>query len=143
PYVPPPEPPRCLPRPARRSRRSRRGAGTDTDLGAAAPRRPHQCRPVVAQLFGKFGNRLPPSDPGTAYPVRTEVVRDATPLQLVGGHGRIFSAVGLHAGTSSTPYDPTGSTGPRLTGAKLPRMSARGDTAPRPFRAALPNDGVT
>jgi hypothetical protein len=111
-------------------------------LAAVFPNEEFNERSTVV-LFGKFGNRLGPGDPGVVYPVRTEVVRDATPLQLVGPRGRVVSAVGMHASATTTPYDPGASTGPRLTGAKLTRMSARGDTAPVPFRGALPNDGVT
>jgi hypothetical protein len=118
------------------------GGSVTPQLAAVFPNEEYNERSTVV-LFGKFGNRLPPDDPGATYPVRTEVVRDATPLQLVGEHGRIVSAVGMHAQTSTTPYDPSASTGPRLTGAKLTKMSAQGDTAPPPFRGALPNDGVT
>jgi hypothetical protein len=59
----------------------------------------------VAVLFGEFGNRLPSSAPGAEYPVLTRVVRDRTPLQLVGPDSRIVSAVGLHVSTSTSPYD--------------------------------------
>jgi hypothetical protein len=100
----------------------------------------------VAVLFGTFGNRLPSSAPGAEYPVLTRVVRDRTPLQLVGPNGRIVSAVGLHASTSTSPYDdpnapPAERTGPRLVAAKLTSLSTAGENAPKPFRVALPNDG--
>ena len=102
----------------------------------------------VAVLFGAFGNRLPPTDPAARYPVRTAVVRDATPLQLVGPGGRFTSAVGLSAKSSGTPYadpdvPPDKRSGPRLVAAKLSRMSTRGEQAPQPFSATLPNDGET
>jgi hypothetical protein len=105
-------------------------------LAAVFPNEEYNER-AVAVLFGKFGDR------GAIYPVRTQVVRDATPLQLVGPHGRLVSAVGMHASTSTTPYaDPSEHTGPHLAAAKLSRMSTRGEGAPKPFSGALPNDGV-
>lgn len=102
----------------------------------------------VAVLFGRFGNRLPSSAPGAEYPVLTRVVRDQTPLQLVGPNDRSVSAVGFHASTSTSPYDDPNAplaerTGPRLVAAKLTRLSTAGENAPTPFRFALPNDGRT
>lgn len=102
----------------------------------------------VAVLFGHFGNRLPATDPGAEYPVRTEVVADGTPLQLVGLRGKLASAVGLFAEAAGTPYTgpggaPSERSGPHLVGAKLTRLSTRGESAPLPFRSALPNDGRT
>jgi hypothetical protein len=102
---------------------------------------------AVPVLFGKFGNRLPAGDPGAVYVVKTEVVGDATPLQLVGPRGRLVSAVGMSATASTSPYgDPDAPaserTGPRLAAAKLTRMSTRGEGAPKAFSTMLPNDGV-
>ncbi len=102
----------------------------------------------VAVLFGSFGNLTSPSDPGSVYPVLTKVVKDGSPLQLVGPGGEIASAVGLSAKASGSPYsDPVGSpkerSGPRLVGAKLSRLSAMGEGAPKPFSSALPNDGIS
>jgi hypothetical protein len=116
-------------------------------LASIYPNEEYNERSVVV-LFGEFGNRLPPSDPGASYPVLTRVVRDSSPLQLVGPAGRLVSAVGMKAKSSGSPYSdpnlpPAKRKGPRLVGAKLSRMSAKGDNAPAPFRAALPNDGVT
>jgi hypothetical protein len=100
----------------------------------------------VAVLFGKFGNRIPSNEPGSEFPVRTEVVAGETPLQLVGREGPV-SAVGLAATTSTSPYDetdvPEERTGPRLTAAKLSVMSDAGEGAPPAFRGALPNDGIS
>jgi hypothetical protein len=90
----------------------------------------------TAVLFGHFGDR------GSVYPVKTEVIADATPLQLVGPGGRPRSAVGLSATAATSPYGPLGS-GPRLVAAKLTRLSTVGEGAPRPFSATLPNDGRT
>jgi hypothetical protein len=97
----------------------------------------------VAVLFGRFGNRLPQSDPRSVYPVKTTVIRRRVPLALVGPNDRLVSAVGFSASSSTTPYDdPAQRTGPRLLAAKLSRMSTRGETAPPPFQSALPNNGV-
>jgi hypothetical protein len=103
---------------------------------------------AVAVLFGKFGNRFGPGDPRARFPVRIEVVGDDTPLQLVGPGGQFVSAVGMGADAPGTPYTdpdvpPEQRGGPRLVGAKLTRMSARGDQSPTLFAQASPNDGVT
>jgi hypothetical protein len=103
---------------------------------------------AVAVLFGKFGNRLPPSNPRSRYVVRTEVVRDSTPLRLVGPGARAVSAVGMAAETTTTPYanpraPASKRTGPHLAAAKLSRMSTKGESAPPAFRSQLPNDGVS
>jgi len=102
----------------------------------------------VAVVFGQFGNRLPPTDPGAVYPVKVEVVADDTPLQLVGPHEQLVSAVGFSARSRGTPYTdpdvpPDERGGPRMIAAKLTRMSTEGEGAPPPFLAGLPNDGVT
>jgi hypothetical protein len=117
------------------------------DLASIYPNEEYNER-SVAVLFGTFGNRLPSSAPGAEYPVLTEVVRDRTPLQLVGPNDRIVSAVGYHASASTSPYDDPNAplaerTGPRLVAAKLTRLSTTGENAPKPFRVALPNDGRT
>jgi hypothetical protein len=100
----------------------------------------------VAVLFGKFGNRVPSTEPGSQFPVRVEVVVDETPLELVGPEGPV-SAVGFSATSSTSPYDdaddPVERTGPHLAAAKLTEMSDAGENAPAPFRSALPNDGVS
>ncbi len=103
---------------------------------------------AVAVLFGKFGNRFGPDDPRSRFPVRIQVVPDNTPLQLVGPAGQFVSAVGMGADAPGTPYTdpdvpPEERGGPRLVGAKLTRMSARGDHSPTFFAQASPNDGVT
>jgi hypothetical protein len=117
------------------------------ELAAVAPNFEYNERAVTV-LFGKFGNRLPASDPESVYVVRTEVVPDATPLKLVGPGGRTVSAVGMRATASTTPYGAPDApaaerTGPRLAAAKLTRMSDAGEDAPRIFRANLPNDGIS
>ncbi len=101
-------------------------------------------------LVGDFGNDLPASDPGQVYPTRIEVVAgDDTPLTLVGksrnGKRRMVSAVGMHSTPTSSPYDeyskPSKRPGPRLTAAKLTRMSTKGESAPAIFATSMPNDG--
>jgi hypothetical protein len=101
-------------------------------------------------LVGDFGNALPSSDPGQVFPTRIEVVAgDDTPLTLVGrgrnGKRRMVSAVGMYSAPTRSPYDeyskPSQRPGPRLTAAKLTRMSTLGESAPVPFRGSMPNDG--
>jgi hypothetical protein len=101
-------------------------------------------------LVGDFGNSLPSGDPGQVFPTRIEVVAgDDTPLTLVGrsrkGKLRMVSAVGMHSAPTQSPYDdyskPSERPGPRLTAAKLTRMSTLGESAPVPFRGSMPNDG--
>jgi hypothetical protein len=122
------------------------GKTVTPQLAALFPNAEYNERSTVV-LFGKFGNRLAPQNPGSAYPIKTRVVRGSTRLQLVGPHDRLVSAIGMSAKSSTTPYaqnrNPTKRSGPHLVAAKLTRMSARGDTAPPPFNGALPNDGVS
>jgi hypothetical protein len=101
----------------------------------------------VAVLFGHFGNRVPPSEPGAIYPVSVQVVRGRSVLRLVGPRRRIVSAVGFEAKTRGSPYTgpgvPPGQRGgPTLAAAKLSKMSTVGDTGPKIFQQNLPNDGV-
>ena len=66
--------------------------------------------------FGAFGNRGKPTESDAVFPVRLDIVEDATPLLLVGPSGQEFNSVGL---TWSSP-DTTGyGSGPVLVGAKL------------------------
>jgi hypothetical protein len=99
-------------------------------------------------VFGHFGNRVSPREPGAIYPTSVEVVSDSSPLTLVGPHDRQVSAVGLSADTRGSPYtDPDVALdergGPKLVGAKLSRMSDVGDTGPKVFQQNLPNDGTS
>jgi hypothetical protein len=101
----------------------------------------------VAVLFGHFGNRVPPSQPGAIYPVSVQVVRGSSTLELVGPHQRIVSAVGFGVKTRGSPYTspnvpPSQRGGPVLAAAKLSRMSTVGDNGPRIFQTNLPNNGV-
>jgi hypothetical protein len=102
----------------------------------------------VAVLFGHFGNRIPPSKPGAIYPVSVQVVRGSSTLELVGPGQRIVSAVGMSVKSPGSPYTATGVPpadrgGPTLVAAKLSRMSAVGNTAPKIFPQNLPNDGIS
>jgi len=103
----------------------------------------------VLILNGEFGNRLPKNDPDVRYPVKVEIVKDSTPLQLVGPRGTLVSAVGMSITNDVTPYDdqssnPTEWTGPRSIAAKMTRMSTRGESGPVPLKQGLlPNDGVS
>ena len=66
-------------------------------------------------VFGDFGNRGLSSEEGVIFPVRLDIVKDETPLLLVGPNGQEFNAVGLSWETDTSPYD----SGPKLVGAKL------------------------
>lgn len=92
----------------------------------------------TAVLFGEFGNRRLPEEPGAVYVVTVEIVADSTPLTLVGPGGRLVSAVGMSKDATSNPYV----TGPSLVGAKLNRLTDAGEGAPALFAGQLPNDGI-
>jgi hypothetical protein len=66
-------------------------------------------------VFGDFGNRQKSTEPDALFPVKLEIVADATPLLLIGPRGQEFNAVGLTWTTDKSPYDQ----GPVLVGAKL------------------------
>jgi hypothetical protein len=102
----------------------------------------------VAVLFGHFGNRVPPNQPGSIYPVSVQVVHGSSTLELVGPGQRIVSAVGMSVKSPGSPYTepgvpPADRGGPTLVAAKLSKMSAVGNTGPRIFRQSLPNDGIS
>jgi len=102
----------------------------------------------VAVLFGHFGNRIPPNQRGAIYPVAVQVVRGSSVLELVGPGQRIVSAVGMSVKSPGSPYTapgvpPADRGGPTLVAAKLSKMSAVGNTAPKIFPQNLPNDGVS
>jgi hypothetical protein len=102
----------------------------------------------VAVLFGHFGNRIPPGQPGAIYPVSVQVVQGSSTLELVGPGKRIVSAVGMSVKSPGSPYTASGVPpadrgGPTLVAAKLSRMSAVGNTAPKIFPQNLPNDGIS
>ena len=99
----------------------------------------HNERNVVV-AFGEFGNRGLSSEPDVIFPVKLEIVEDATPLLLVGPGGQEFNAVGLTWETDTTPYD----AGPRLVGAKLNFVGdtsvGEGGVAILEANLGLPND---
>jgi hypothetical protein len=102
----------------------------------------------VAVLFGHFGNRIPPNQPGAIYPTSVQVVRGSSTLELVGPGQRIVSAVGMSVASPGSPYTkpgvpPADRGGPTLVAAKLSKMSAVGNTAPKIFPQNLPNDGIS
>jgi hypothetical protein len=102
----------------------------------------------VAVLFGHFGNRIPPNEPGAIYPASVQVVQGSSTLELVGPGQRIVSAVGMSVKSGGSPYTepgvpPADRGGPALVAAKLSRMSAAGNTAPKIFPQNLPNDGIS
>lgn len=97
-------------------------------------------------LVGDFGTPLP-ADQGGIYVTEVQVVRDSTPMKLIGPHSRTVSAVGMSATKTTSPYDlpssdPTDWAGPKLTGGKISRMSTAGEMAPALFGGNLHNDGV-
>jgi hypothetical protein len=91
-------------------------------------------------VFGDFGNRGKSGEADAIFPVKLEIVADATPLLLVGAGGREFNAVGLTWSTNKSPYDE----GPKLVGAKLNRVgrAAQGEGGVALMAAGppLPND---
>lgn len=94
-------------------------------------------------ILGYFGNRIAPGQPGAIYPVELKVANSRHPLKLVGPGGKVVSAAGLSYGDGKTPmtaYNP--GSGPKLVAAKLSVMSTAGESAPKAFSGALPNDGV-
>ncbi len=97
-------------------------------------------------LVGDFGTPLP-ADQGGVYVTKVQVVRDSTPMKLIGPHSKMVSAVGMSATKTTSPYDlpssdPTDWAGPKLTGGKISKMSTAGEMAPRLFGGNLHNDGV-
>lgn len=103
---------------------------------ALNPNYDHNERHVLV-LFGEFGNRLLPGEPGAVYPVSVRIADDGTPLMAVGPDGPV-SLVGMTA-ESRNPFV----VGPGIVGARLTRMSTVGDFAPSALNGAGANDGVT
>lgn len=122
------------------------GTVVQPEVAAVWPNFEYNERSTVV-IFGYFGNRLAPDDPGAIYPVRVDVVEGDTPLQLVGPGPTLVSAVGMGVESPGSPYTdpdvaPADRGGPTLVAAKLSRYSSEGDTGPRVFQSGLlPNDG--
>jgi hypothetical protein len=97
----------------------------------------------IVVLFGDFGNRKKSSEPDALFPVKLEIVADATPLLLVGPGGQEVSAVGLTWETDKSPYDQ----GPVLVGAKLnytgEQAVGEGGVFMMAQAASMPNDEFT
>ncbi len=91
----------------------------------------------VVVVFGEFGNRLLPGQPGAIYPIGIEIVEGDAPLMAVGPDGPV-SLTGLTQ-SSSNPY----LAGPSLVGAKLSRFSSVGDFPPLALTGSFPNDGYS
>jgi len=92
-------------------------------------------------LVGDFGNRVQPGKDKAVYPVRLQIVADATPLTLVGPDGKRKNAVGMSYGDGVSPMTAYYS-GPTLVAAKLSRLSGEGEGGPALFNGNLPNDGL-
>lgn len=94
-------------------------------------------------LFGDFGNRKKSTEPVALFPVKLEIVADATPLLLIGPGGQEVSAVGLTWETDKSPYDQ----GPSLVGAKLNYVGEQAEGEGGVFlmdrSPAMPNDEFT
>jgi hypothetical protein len=99
-------------------------------------------RSTVVIISDEFGNRIEPGKPGAVYPVKLKIIRDATPLTLVGPKRRMRTAVGMIYGNGKKPM--TGYyAGPKLCAAKLSRLSTAGEGGPAAFTSGyLPNDGA-
>lgn len=91
----------------------------------------------VLVVFGEFGNRILPGEPGAVHPVMVRIVDDGTPLMAIGPDGPV-SLVGQEI-ASSNPFV----AGPNLVGARLSAFSAIGDFSPPALANASPNDGRT
>lgn len=122
------------------------GTVVQPEVAAVWPNFEYNERSTVV-IFGYFGNRMAPTDPGAIFPVRVDVVEGVTPLQLVGPGPKLVSAVGMGVDSPGSPYTdpgvaPADRGGPTLVAAKLSRYSSDGDTGPRLFQSGLlPNDG--
>ncbi len=97
-------------------------------------------------LVGPFGTPFP-ADQGGVYVTEVQVVKDSTPMKLIGPKAKKVSAVGMSATKTTSPYDlpssdPTDWAGPKLTGGKISKMSTAGERAPILFGGNLYNDGV-
>lgn len=114
------------------------GAQVAPEVVSISPNLEYNERNTVV-LFGEFGNRLPPGDPGAIYVTHVTVVEGTSPMQLYGPQGAV-AATGLNKESVSAYSSPTA--GPYLVGAKLSVMSVMGEGGPFLFSSALPNHGV-
>lgn len=82
----------------------------------------------VIVLFGGFGNRLDPSQPGALWTTQVQIVAvGGQHMMLLGPNGTAVPATGLSYDASCCiPYADNG-VGPRLVAAKLSRASSVGE----------------
>ncbi len=122
------------------------GTSVQPRVAAAWPNFEYNERSTVV-IFGHFGNRIDPTEPGAIYPVSVEVVQGESTLELVGADKQRVSAVGMSAQAPGSPYtdpdvSPQDRGGPRLAAAKLTRYTSEGDSGPALFSSGLlPNHG--
>jgi len=115
-------------------------------VAAAWPNFEYNERSTVV-IFGHFGNRISPAQPGAIYPESVEVVQGKTTLELVGLDKQRVSAVGMNAQAPGSPYTdpdvaPEERGGPSLAAAKVSRYTSEGDLGPALFSPGLlPNHG--
>lgn len=95
-------------------------------------------------MFGRFGNRIPPGEPGAVYPVTVSIVQgssNGTPINLtLVGPGNVMTNMVGKSIASGNPYEVDG--GPSLLAAKLSVMSAVGDNTQPAFNLNVPNNGI-
>lgn len=106
------------------------------EVAALNPNYDYNERHVIV-VFGHFGNRIPPGEPGSVHPIQVEIVSAERELMAVGPEGPV-SMVGLSS-PSSNPYE----VGPSLVGAKLTRFSPVGDFPPPALAGSFPNDAYS
>lgn len=111
------------------------------DGASITPNSEYNERSTVVIVSQKFGNRITPGYPGAVYPVRLRIVRDDTPLTLVGPGGQKKIATGFSYGNGIKPL--TGYyAGPTLCAAKLSVLSTVGEGGPAVWTGGYtPNDG--
>jgi len=122
------------------------GTSVQPQVAAAWPNFEYNERSTVV-IFGHFGNRISPAQPGAIYPESVEVVQGKTTLELVGLDKQRVSAVGMNAQAPGSPYTdpdvaPEERGGPSLAAAKVSRYTSEGDLGPALFSPGLlPNHG--
>lgn len=112
------------------------------DGASITPNSEYNERSTVVIVSQKFGNRITPGYPGAVYPVKLRIVRDDTPLTLVGPGGQKKIATGFSYGNGIKPL--TGYyAGPTLCAAKLSVLSTVGEGGPAVWTGGYtPNDGA-
>jgi len=122
------------------------GTSIQPQVAAAWPNFEYNERSTVV-IFGHFGNRIDPNEPGAIFPTSVEVVQGETTLELVGMDKQRVPAVGMEVESPGSPYtDPSVAPhergGPGLAAAKLSTYTSAGDAGPALFSPGLlPNHG--